>query len=102
MLIASTVSTFITASILITALTHLHPTRQSKLRESGRFVQYNSSHLDLSNHQDLHNIPIKLSSPKLTNIQDLPASDDPPAPADQKSEFQKHLPTTTPTYLEVS
>jgi len=97
MLIASTVSTFSTASALITALTHIHPTRQSKLRESGKLVQYNSSQLDLTNHKDLHSRPSQLSSPNPTNLQDLPASDESsPPPADQ------NLATTNPNYLEVS
>jgi len=102
MLIASTVSTFITASILITAFAHLRSTGQSKLRESGRFVQYNCSHLDLSNHQDLQNIPIQLLSPNLTNIQDFSASGDPPPPGDQNSVSEEDSPKTTPNYLEVS
>ena len=65
MLIASTVSTVSTAYAVITALTHIRPTGQSKLRESGRFVQYNSNQLDLTNHQDLQDSPIQLDS---TNI----------------------------------
>jgi len=55
-----------TASALLTAFTHLCPTGQSKLRESGRLVQYNSTS----------------TSTNPTNLQDLPAaklsSDDPP------------------------
>jgi len=71
-----------TASALLTAFTHLCPTGQSKLHESGRFVQYNSSQLDLTNHQDFLNSPSQLYSTNPTNLQDLPAaklsSDDPP------------------------
>ena len=102
MLIASTVSTVSTAYSLITALTHISPIGPSKLRESGKLVHYNSSQLDLTNHQDLHSIPIKLSSPNLTNLQDLPASEEPPPPGNPNSVSQQDLQTTTPTYLEVS
>jgi len=76
MLIAST------ASALLTAFTSLRPSSsgQSKLRESGGLVHYNSSHLDLTNHQDLHDSQMHSTNP--TNLQDLPAaklsSDDPP------------------------
>jgi len=76
MLIAST------ASALLTAFTSLRPSSsgQSKLRESGGLVHYNSSHLDLTNHQDLHDSHMHSTNP--TNLQDLPAaklsSDDPP------------------------
>jgi len=71
-----------TASALLTAFTHLCPTGQSKLRESGRLVQYKSSWLDLTNHEDLLNSPSQLYSTNPTNLQDLPAaklsSEDPP------------------------
>jgi len=73
-----------TASVLLTAFTHLCSTSgQSKLRESGRLVHYNSSQLDLTNHHDLHISRIQLnSSANLANLQDLPAAqpslDEPP------------------------
>merc|ERR1712203_125416 len=57
-----------TASALLTLFTHLHLSGQSKLRESGRLVQYNSSQLDLTNHQDLHISPIQLNSTNPTNL----------------------------------
>merc|ERR1712088_1050842 len=65
-----------TASVLLTAFTHLCSTSgQSKLRESGRLVHYNSSQLDLTNHQDLHISRIQLnSSVNLENLQDFPAA----------------------------
>ena len=70
-----------TASALLTLFTHLHPSGQSKPRESGRLVQYNSSQLDLTNHQDLRISPIQLNSTNPTNLEDLPAQpslDEPP------------------------
>ena len=70
-----------TASVLLTAFTHLCPTSgQPKLRESGRFVHFNSSQLDLTNHQDLQDSHLHSTNP--SNLQDLPAaklsSDEPP------------------------
>ena len=76
MLIASTVSAF------LTAFTHQRPTSsgQSKLSESGGLVHYNSSQLDLTNHQDLQDSHLHSTNP--SNLQDLPAaklsSDEPP------------------------
>ena len=73
-----------TASVLLTAVTHLCPTSgQPKLRESGRFVHFNSSQLDLTNHQDLHISRVQLNSSfNLDNLQDLPkpqpSLDEPP------------------------
>jgi len=73
-----------TASVLLTAFTHLCPTSgQPKLRESGRFVHFNSSQLDLTNHQDLHISRVQLNSSfNLDNLQDLPkpqpSLDEPP------------------------
>jgi len=59
MLIAST------ASALLTAFTSLRPSSsgQSKLRESGGLVHYNSSHLDLTDHQDLQDSHLDSTNP---------------------------------------
>jgi len=54
-----------TAYIVFACVFHIRPSMQSKLRESGRLIHYNSSQLDLTNHQDLQNSPIQLDS---TNI----------------------------------
>merc|ERR1712130_677654 len=63
-----------TASVLLTCFTHQCPPSsvKSKLRESGRLVQYNSSQQDLTNHQDLHTSPIQPNSTNPTNLEDLP------------------------------
>merc|ERR1711902_346702 len=74
-----------TASVLdlLTAFTHLSPSEKSNLRDSGRLVDFNSSQLDLTNHEDLHISCVQLnSSVNLANLQDFPAEqpslDEPP------------------------
>ena len=74
-----------TASVLdlLTAFTHLSPSEKSNLRVSGRVVDFNSSQLDLTNHEDLHISCVQLnSSVNLANLQDFPAEqpslDEPP------------------------
>ena len=49
-----------TAYIVFACVFHIRPSMQSKLRESGRVIQYNSSQLDLTNHQDLQERSIQL------------------------------------------
>jgi len=60
-----------TASALLTAFAHLRPSTfgQSKLRQSGSLVHFNSSQLDLTNHEDLHIISDIQMNP--TNHQDF-------------------------------
>ena len=72
-----------TASVILTAVTHCCPSKKSKLCESGILVHYNSSQLDLTNHQDLHISRIQLnSSVNLENLRDIPDTkpslDEPP------------------------
>jgi len=85
MVIAWTMLIACTASVLdlLTAFTHLSPSEKSNLRDSGRLVDFNSSQLDLTNHEDLHISCVQLnSSVNLANLQDFPAEqpslDEPP------------------------
>jgi len=77
-----------TASVLLTAFDHFRRStfEQSKLRQSGSLVHFNSSQLDLTNHQDLHIISANQMNP--TNLQDMSSA--------QPSLYQP------PTYQEVT